>query len=149
MKQGRSSVWFALSVLFAINAMNFFDRQILGAVGETVRREWGLSDGALGALGTAFTLLYAFAGVPLGRLADVSRRRWILSAGVFVWSRHWLMGLGVTVALVILSANVLIRWRLANLVFAVLLRPNDAASSINPRRAASAPSDSGAVTTAR
>jgi len=86
MKQGRSSVWFALSVLFAINAMNFFDRQILGAVGETVRREWGLSDGALGALGTAFTLLYAFAGVPLGRLADVSRRRWILSAGVFVWS---------------------------------------------------------------
>lgn len=86
MKQERSSVWFALWVLFAINTMNFFDRQILGAVGEAVRKEWGLSDGALGALGTAFTLLYAFAGVPLGRLADGAVRRWILSAGVFVWS---------------------------------------------------------------
>ncbi len=86
MKREQSSVWFTLSVLFAINAMNFFDRQILGAVGEAVRKEWGLSDGALGALGTAFTLLYAFVGVPLGRLTDRTGRKWILSAGVFVWS---------------------------------------------------------------
>ncbi|MCA1556372.1 MAG: MFS transporter [Acidobacteria bacterium] len=86
MKQERSNAWFALWVLFAINAMNFFDRQILGAVGEAVRKEWGLSDGALGALGTAFTLLYAFVGLPLGRLADRTGRKWILSAGVFVWS---------------------------------------------------------------
>ncbi|HEX8559797.1 MAG TPA: hypothetical protein VF668_17005, partial [Pyrinomonadaceae bacterium] len=70
MKQERAGVWFTLSVLFAANTMNFFDRQILGAVGEAVRREWDLSDGAVGALGTAFTLLYAFAGVPLGRLSD-------------------------------------------------------------------------------
>ncbi|MBD0326476.1 MAG: MFS transporter, partial [Pyrinomonadaceae bacterium] len=86
MKHERGSVWFALWVLFAINTMNFFDRQILGAVGEAVRREWGMSDGAMGALGTAFTLLYAFVGVPLGRLTDKTNRRWILSAGVFVWS---------------------------------------------------------------
>ncbi|MBA3765995.1 MAG: MFS transporter, partial [Acidobacteria bacterium] len=86
MKQERSNAWFALWVLFAINAMNFFDRQILGAVGEAVRREWGMSDGAMGALGTAFTLLYAFVGLPLGRLADRAGRKWILSAGVFVWS---------------------------------------------------------------
>src|SRR5215212_7168716 len=77
---------YALFVLFAINAMNFFDRVIIGAVAEPIRKEWHLSDSALGALGTAFTLLYAFAGVPLGRLADRMGRRWILSAGVFVWS---------------------------------------------------------------
>ena len=86
MKEKQSGVWFALWVLFAINTMNFFDRQILGAVGEAVRLEWSLSDGAMGALGTAFTLLYAFVGVPLGRLTDKTRRIWILSAGVFVWS---------------------------------------------------------------
>ncbi len=86
MKQERSNAWFALWVLFAINAMNFFDRQILGAVGEAVRKEWALSDGAMGALGTAFTLLYAFVGLPLGRLADRTGRKWILSAGVLVWS---------------------------------------------------------------
>jgi MFS family permease len=86
MEQQRAGAWFTLWVLFAINAMNFFDRQILGAVGEAVRREWGLSDGAMGALGTAFTLLYAFVGVPLGRLTDRAGRKWILSAGVFLWS---------------------------------------------------------------
>ena len=81
-----SAVWYALIVLFAINTMNFFDRQILGAVGELVRKEFLLSDSALGALGTAFTLLYAFVGVPLGRLADKIGRKGILSAGIFVWS---------------------------------------------------------------
>jgi MFS family permease len=86
MKQDRSRVWFALWVLFAINTLNFYDRQILGAVGETVRDEWKLSDTALGSLGTAFTLLYALVGVPLGRMTDRFSRRWILCAAVTVWS---------------------------------------------------------------
>ena len=86
MNEKKSAVWFTLAVLFAINTTNFFDRQILGAVGEPIRKEFGLSDAALGALGTAFTLLYAFVGVPLGRLADRIGRKGILSAGVFVWS---------------------------------------------------------------
>src|SRR5216684_4317647 len=77
---------YALAVLFAINLMNFFDRQIIGGVGEGIRREMGLSDTALGLLGTVFTLLYAVVGLPLGRLSDKIARRKILSAGVFVWS---------------------------------------------------------------
>ena len=77
---------YALAVLFAINLMNFFDRQLLGGVGEGIRREWGLSDTALGLLGTVFTLLYAVVGLPLGRLSDRMERRKILAAGVFVWS---------------------------------------------------------------
>lgn len=77
---------YALVVLFAINLMNFFDRQLLGGVGEGIRREWGLSDTALGLLGTVFTLLYAVVGLPLGRLSDRKERRAILAAGVFAWS---------------------------------------------------------------
>ena len=82
----RSRGMYALSVLFAINAMNFFDRQIGGALAEPIRKEWGLSDSALGALGTAFTLLYAFVGIPLGRLSDRISRKRILGAAVFFWS---------------------------------------------------------------
>jgi MFS family permease len=82
----RSRATYALSVLFAINAMNFFDRQIVGALAEPIRKEWGLSDSALGALGTAFTLLYAFVGIPLGRLSDRSPRKRILGVAVLVWS---------------------------------------------------------------
>jgi len=77
---------FALWVLFGINTINFYDRQILAVVAEPIRKEWGLSDSALGLLGTAFTLLYAFVGVPFGRLADTRPRKWLLSAGCAVWS---------------------------------------------------------------
>jgi len=77
---------YALAVLFAINLMNFFDRQIIGGVGEGIRREWALSDTALGLLGTVFTLLYAVVGLPLGRLSDRKQRRTILAGGVFLWS---------------------------------------------------------------
>ncbi len=75
-----------LAVLAAINAVNFYDRQVLGAVQEKVRTEWGLSDGQLGWLGTAFILLYAVVGLPLGRLADRVRRTRLLAAGVGLWS---------------------------------------------------------------
>src|SRR5262249_60502276 len=77
---------YALAVLCAITLMTFFDRQIIGGVGEGIRREWALSDTALGLLGTVFTLLYAVVGLPLGRLSDRKERRKILAAGVFLWS---------------------------------------------------------------
>jgi moderate conductance mechanosensitive channel len=46
-------------------------------------------------------------------------------AGVFVWSRHWLMALGVTMSLIGLVANWLIRWRLIALIPRIVLRPDD------------------------
>jgi MFS family permease len=77
---------FTFCVLLGINTMNFFDRQILPAVQEKFRKDWGLSDSDLGWLGTAFIVLYAVVGLPLGRLADLGRRKWILAAGVGLWS---------------------------------------------------------------
>ena len=81
-----SGAWFAIVVLFLINTLNFFDRLIIGALGEPIRKEFELGDASLGLLATAFTLVYAVAGLPLGRLADRVSRPWILSAGVLVWS---------------------------------------------------------------
>ena len=40
----KGKVWFALAVLFSINLLNFYDRLILGAVREPLRKEWNLSD---------------------------------------------------------------------------------------------------------
>jgi len=70
----RQRASFALWVLFGINLLNFYDRQILSAVNEPIRKEWALSDTAMGTLTTAFTLVYAAVGVPLGRLADTWSR---------------------------------------------------------------------------
>jgi MFS family permease len=86
MAMNRTRQTYALFILFAINAMNFFDRQIGGVLAEPIRKEWGLTDIQVGWLATAFTLLYAVMGVPLGRLADRSNRTRILAAGVFFWS---------------------------------------------------------------
>src|SRR6266850_8401833 len=80
------SARFALWVLFGINAINFYDRQIIAAVMEPLRKEWTLNDSAMGLLGTAFTLVYAAVGVPLGRLADTWKRTRLLSIGVAFWS---------------------------------------------------------------
>jgi len=76
----------ALVILLLVNILNFYDRQVLGAVVEPVRREFGLSDTQIGALSTVFTLVYAVAGLPLGWLADTSSRRRLLAAGVALWS---------------------------------------------------------------
>jgi predicted MFS family arabinose efflux permease len=82
----RARVLFTLLVLLGINTMNFFDRQVLGAVGEPIKREWRLSDAELGFLGSAFIYLYAVVGIPLGYWADVGRRKTILAAGATLWS---------------------------------------------------------------
>jgi MFS family permease len=81
-----SSATFALIILFAINLLNFFDRQLAGALAEPVRKEFMLSDTALGLLGTVFTLMYAIVGLPLGRIADKWYRTRLLAIGTGVWS---------------------------------------------------------------
>jgi predicted MFS family arabinose efflux permease len=75
-----------LLMLFLINFLNFFDRTIPAVVLEPIRQEFALDDTMLGVLGTAFTLVYALAGLPLGRLSDRMRRTRVLAGGVFVWS---------------------------------------------------------------
>lgn len=82
----QTGVRYALLMLFLINLLNFFDRAIPAVVLEPIRKEFNLDDTWLGLLGTSFTLIYALAGLPLGRLSDKIRRTWVLSGGVFVWS---------------------------------------------------------------
>src|SRR3979490_76765 len=81
-----SSASFALFILFAINLLNFFDRQLPGALAEPIRREFHLSDTALGLLATVVTLMYGMGGLPLGRLADKWYRTRLLAIGTAVWS---------------------------------------------------------------
>jgi MFS family permease len=77
---------YALFLLFAINLLNFFDRQLLGALGEPIRHEFHLSDTALGFLGTIFTIIYAFVGLPLGALSDRWYRNRLIALGTAFWS---------------------------------------------------------------
>ena len=78
--------WRILFLLFLANLFNFFDRTIPAIIIEPIRMEWGLSDLQLGLIGTAFTIVYAIAGLPLGRMADTGARRKIIGWGLTVWS---------------------------------------------------------------
>ena len=80
------NAWRVLALLFAANLLNFFDRTLPAVVAEPIRREWGLNDFELGLISTSFVLVYAVAGLPLGRWVDHGSRRVVLALGLAVWS---------------------------------------------------------------
>ncbi len=86
MLQRKSTVALAVLLLCGINLLNFYDRQVPGALVEPMRHEFHLSDTQIGLLGSIFIWIYAVVGVPLGRLADVWSRKKLLAMGVTVWS---------------------------------------------------------------
>jgi len=51
-------------------------------------------------------------------------------SGVFIYNRHWLMNAGVGASLIILSVNVLIRWRVWALTIGIVLRPDEPAARL-------------------
>ena len=78
---------YALVLLFIAYVFSFIDRQILALLVGPIRDEFGITDFQFSLLqGAAFALLYTFAGLPLGRLADRYSRRLIISGSVLFWS---------------------------------------------------------------
>ena len=82
----RKTATFAIITLFAINILNFYDRNVAGALTEPMRKEFHLTDTQVGLLGSAFIWLYALIGVPLGKIADVWSRKKLLAYGILIWS---------------------------------------------------------------
>jgi MFS family permease len=80
------NAWRILFLLFLANLFNFFDRTLPAIIIEPIRMEWHLSDFQIGIIGTAFTVVYAIAGLPLGRIADNGSRRKLMGWGLAVWS---------------------------------------------------------------
>ena len=94
----------SLLVLVAVNILNFYDRQVPGALAEPMRKEFGLTDAQLGLLGSAFIWLYALVGVPLGHIADRWSRKRLLAVGMIIWSALTATaGLASTFSLLIFS----------------------------------------------
>src|SRR5436305_12114301 len=83
MSRGRT---FSLWVLIAVNILNFYDRHVIGALTEPIRKEFSLSDAQVGLIGSAFIWLYALVGLPLGRAADSRSRKKLLAGGMLVWA---------------------------------------------------------------
>lgn len=81
-----TNAWRVLALLFLANLLNIFDRVLPVIVSEPIRHEWGLNDAQLGLIGSAFTVMLAIAGVPLGRIADTGSRKRVIGWGLVAWS---------------------------------------------------------------
>lgn len=75
-----------LAVLTGLNLFNYLDRYVIAAVLEPMKQEFGLTDGEAGRIATMFMLGYFLTSPIFGWLGDRAPRRWLVAAGVFVWS---------------------------------------------------------------
>jgi MFS family permease len=79
--------YYTLAILTLAGIFNYGDRQILAILAESIRSSLHLTDAHLGFLyGTAFAVLFAVVGVPMGRLTDAMSRTHLMAAGVALWS---------------------------------------------------------------
>ncbi len=79
--------WLILGLLTVIYISSFVDRQIIAVLAIRIKATFRLSNFQIGLLyGTAFSLIYAFSGIPMGRLADLYSRKKMIIAGLLVWS---------------------------------------------------------------
>jgi small-conductance mechanosensitive channel len=99
--------WIALAAVIALLA----ERGVARGLSHRVRRMMAARAEGLTLMRLLLLLLCDLIGVAV-------------FAGIFVWSRHWMMAIGVTVNLIALAAQWLIRWRLIMLIPQIVLRPN-------------------------
>lgn len=81
----------SLIVLTGLNLLDYIDRWILVSVFTPMKLEMHLSDEQLGRLQTAFIWGYFLTSPIFGYLGDRVPRRWLIAAGVAVWSFATLM----------------------------------------------------------
>lgn len=79
--------WYVLGVLVAIFMMGTVDRAVLSVIAEPLKLQFHLSDKQVGILtGTAYSVTYALAVLPMGWLVDRTDRRTLLSITAMIWS---------------------------------------------------------------
>ncbi|HTK36783.1 MAG TPA: MFS transporter [Caulobacteraceae bacterium] len=79
--------WLTLVLLTTAFALNYMDRQVINILAQPIKAELHISDTALSFLaGTAFTLVYAFAAIPIARVADRFDRVTVLTTAIAFWS---------------------------------------------------------------
>jgi len=78
--------WTALTLLTALNLLNYIDRSVLFAVQPLVQTEFHLTDAQIGYLTSAFIGFYMVAAPFVGPLADRYSRKLIIVFGALFWS---------------------------------------------------------------
>ena len=86
-KKSYAYEWYVVSLCMVAYIFSFVDRQILALMIEPIKADLQISDTQFSLLhGLAFSLFYAFMGMPIAYLADRFSRPKIIALGVVFWS---------------------------------------------------------------
>ncbi len=78
---------YALVMLTIIYTLNFLDRTVITILIDPIKRDYHLSDTAMGFItGAGFVIMYSILAAPVARWADRGNRRSILTWGLVIWS---------------------------------------------------------------
>ncbi|MBN8817240.1 MAG: MFS transporter [Sphingomonas sp.] len=76
-----------VTLLCVAGLFNFTDRNLFPVLAQSIKQDLRLSDLELGLIGgPSFAFVYAFAGLPVARLADRANRVRIIAATTIIWS---------------------------------------------------------------
>src|SRR5437660_4694316 len=79
--------WYALALLTVVYVLNFLDRTLIYILFTPIKKEMAFTDLQLALLGTtSFVIFYTLLGIPFGRLADRTTRKYLIAGGLAVWS---------------------------------------------------------------
>jgi MFS family permease len=78
--------WWLVAVLCGAAFLSYVDRLILNVLVDPMRHELAISDAQFSLIqGAGFAVIYVFAGLPLGWMADRHRRLTVITSGMLVW----------------------------------------------------------------
>jgi MFS family permease len=78
--------WTIVALLWFICFFNYADRQAIFAVFSLLEKDFRFNPEQLGAIGSAFAIVYAVTAPIAGPFADRFSRKWVIIAGLYVWS---------------------------------------------------------------
>jgi MFS family permease len=97
MRKAGKDAAYVFVVLFLINFLNYLDRYVLTGAANVIAKELGFGIDGIGYLASAFIVLFSLSIIPLGTLADRTKRKNVIAISVAIWS--------VTTALTALVGN--------------------------------------------
>ncbi|HUB66850.1 MAG TPA: MFS transporter [Candidatus Methylacidiphilales bacterium] len=81
-----ATAWLTLAILSGLNLLNYFDRYVMSAVLTPMQKDLRLDDAGAGWAASAFMLGYFLTAPVFGYLGDRYPRKFLMLAGVVVWS---------------------------------------------------------------
>lgn len=78
--------WLVVGMLWFLCFFNYADRVAISSVFPVLEKQYHLTKTELGAIGTAFTWIYALASPLAGQVGDHFSRKKVIMGGLYIWS---------------------------------------------------------------